>query len=69
MTVPASPARDTFALTREKFSLPEGVRYFDGNSLGPLPKAVQMQAYITTTHEWGDGLIRSWRSAKWNTLS
>ena len=68
MTVPASPARDTFALTREKFSLPEGVRYFDGNSLGPLPKAVQMQAYITTTHEWGDGLIRSWRSAKWNTL-
>lgn len=68
MTISASPPRDTFALTRERFALPEGVRYFDGNSLGPLPKAVQMQAYITTTHEWGEGLIRSWQGAKWNAL-
>lgn len=68
MAIPESSHRDPFALTREKFVLPDGVRYFDGNSLGPLPKAVQMQAYITTTHEWGEGLIRSWRDAKWNTL-
>ena len=68
ITVPELASQDAFALTREKFALPEGVRYFDGNSLGPLPKAVQMQAYITTTHEWGDGLIRSWQDARWNTL-
>jgi len=63
-----SPHVDPFELTRAKFVLPPGIRYFDGNSLGPLSKAVQMQAYISTTHEWGDGLIRSWQGAQWNTL-
>jgi kynureninase len=62
------PDADPFAATRERFVLPRGVLYFDGNSLGPLPKAVQVQACITTTQEWGEGLIRSWQDAKWNTL-
>ncbi|MCA8299239.1 kynureninase [Burkholderia sp. AU30198] len=65
--LPASHV-DPFALTRARFALPSGIRYFDGNSLGPLPAAAQTQAYITTTHEWGEGLIRSWQGAQWNTL-
>lgn len=59
---------DVFARTRDQFVLPEGMRYFDGNSLGPLPKAAQMHAYVAVTHEWGQGLIRSWHDAQWNTL-
>ncbi|MEN2469021.1 kynureninase [Burkholderia sp. GS2Y] len=59
---------DPFDLTRARFALPPDIRYFDGNSLGPLPKAVQTQVYVSTTHEWGEGLIRSWQDARWNTL-
>lgn len=66
--VVATPAAtDPFLVTRERFALPAGVRYFDGNSLGPLTRAVQAQVHATT-QEWGEGLIRSWQDAQWNTL-
>ncbi|WP_279635079.1 kynureninase [Paraburkholderia rhynchosiae] len=61
-------AGDMLAETRERFCIPEGVRYFDGNSLGLMPKVVQLHASNVITHEWGTGLIHSWHDAEWRTL-
>ena len=54
-----------FAATREKFHLPEGVVYLDGNSLGPLPKAAMARARAVIEDEWGGLLIRAWNEAGW----
>ncbi|MEC5409643.1 kynureninase [Paraburkholderia sp. MPAMCS5] len=56
------------AAMRDRFCIPEGVRYFDGNSLGLMPKVVQLHASNVITHEWGHGLIHSWHDAEWRTL-
>jgi kynureninase len=58
-------ASDPLASHREKFSLPEGVIYLDGNSLGALPKAVAARMKHAIEDEWGVGLIRSWNDADW----
>ena len=47
------------------FDLPEGVIYLDGNSLGPLPKAVPARIQGMITDEWGGELIRGWNTARW----
>ena len=58
-------AADPLAAYRERFDLPEGVIYLDGNSLGALPKATPERVASVVRGEWGDGLIRSWNSADW----
>ena len=50
---------------RHQFSVPDGVIYLDGNSLGVLPKATAAAVAKTIEHEWGNGLIRSWNTADW----
>jgi kynureninase len=45
---------------RERFVLPEGVIYLDGNSLGALPVGVAERVAAVVEGEWGTGLIRSW---------
>lgn len=58
-------AADALVHFRERFTLPEGVIYLDGNSLGALPKATPGAMARVIEHEWGEGLIRSWNSAGW----
>ena len=50
---------------RDQFSLPTGIIYLDGNSLGALPKATANRVAQVIAQEWGQGLIRSWNSAGW----
>lgn len=57
--------RDPLAGFRSEFDLPDGVIYFDGNSLGPRPLAAADRARDAITGEWGTGLIRSWDAAGW----
>ena len=58
-------AADPLAPYRARFTLPEGVIYLDGNSLGALPKATPDVLRRVVEQEWGEGLIRSWNSAGW----
>jgi len=58
-------ATDPLAGFRAEFTLPEGVIYLDGNSLGALPRATAARLADTVTREWGQDLIRSWNTADW----
>jgi kynureninase len=60
---------DPFAVMRDKFVLPQGVIYLDGNSLGPAPKAALAELHTAAHEEWAQGLIRSWNAAGWWTLA
>ena len=59
---------DPLAALRHQFTLPEGVIYLDGNSLGVLPRATAARVQQVVTEEWGQGLIRSWNDAGWMDL-
>jgi kynureninase len=52
-------------LRKDAFILPEGVIYLDGNSLGPLPRAVAARVQSMIAEEWGEMLIRGWNGAGW----
>ncbi len=56
----ALDAADPLAGYRERFALPEGVIYLDGNSLGPLPRATVAASADVVERAWGQRLIRSW---------
>ncbi len=61
-------AADSTRHLREQFSIPAGLVYLDGNSLGVLPKAAVARVAEVVTQEWGNGLIRSWNDAGWFNL-
>jgi kynureninase len=63
--VRALDAADPLRRFRDRFHLPEGVVYLDGNSLGPLPVAAAARLGEVVREEWGDELIRSWNSRDW----
>jgi kynureninase len=60
--------QDPLAELRDQFTLPEGVIYLDGNSLGVLPMAAPARIAEVVIQEWGNGLIRSWNTAGWFDL-
>ena len=61
----ALDAQDPLRHLRDQFSVPEGVIYLDGNSLGVMPKTAAAKVAHVLTQEWGVGLIRSWNTAGW----
>jgi kynureninase len=50
---------------KDKFHLPKGIIYLDGNSLGPLPKSAMARVESMMRDEWGEMLIRGWNEAQW----
>jgi kynureninase len=61
----ALDATDPLAFARERFRLPDGVIYLDGNSLGALPVATMDELQRTAEREWGNDLIASWNKHGW----
>jgi kynureninase len=61
-------ANDPLRSFRDRFSLPEGVIYLDGNSLGPLPRATPDRIATVLRDEWGRALIRAWNDHGWIDL-
>jgi len=78
MTQPAAPASrvacvaldasDPLRSLRDRFIVPDGVLYLDGNSLGPMPRAAGAAFRRTIEEEWARDLIKSWNSAGWFDL-
>ena len=64
----ALDAADPLAGWRERFVLPDGVVYLDGNSLGPLPRATAGVLEDVVRREWGQDLIASWNRHGWVDL-
>ena len=50
---------------KERFHLPEGMIYLDGNSLGPLPKTTPHAVANMLTQQWGAHLIKGWNEDDW----
>ncbi|MEP5762331.1 MAG: kynureninase [Litoreibacter sp.] len=50
---------------KEQFRLPDGVVYLDGNSLGPLPRAVEPAMSRVIADQWGAHLIKAWNLDGW----
>lgn len=61
-------SEDVLAHVRERFVIPEGTIYLDGNSLGLLTHAAQERVQQTVTQEWGQDLITSWNAHQWIDL-
>ncbi len=57
--------RDPLGFARERFVIPDGTIYLDGNSLGALPKATGPRLAKLVAQEWGEDLITSWNAHDW----
>src|SRR3982750_932862 len=57
-------ASDPLAFARDRFRLPDGTIYLDGNSLGALPKATP-DKLAEAQAQWRDDLIASWNKHGW----
>ncbi len=59
---------DVLAPLREEFTLNEHEIYLDGNSLGPVSRAVSKRVNEVINDQWGHGLVRSWNDAGWMAM-
>ena len=64
-SVRALDLADPLASMRDKFFLPRGIIYLDGNSLGALPRVTRRRLNEVIQEEWGERLIRSWNESGW----
>ena len=58
-------AGDPLARMRERFDLPDGMIYLDGNSLGALPHITKDRIRQLIEDQWGLDLIKSWNAHDW----
>lgn len=63
--VRALDAADALAPCRQRFALPDGVTYLDGNSLGALPRRTAARVADAVERQWGTDLIASWNTHGW----
>jgi kynureninase len=61
----ALDASDPLAFARGRFTLPDGIIYLNGNSLGALPAATPDALARLASREWGADLIASWNKHAW----
>ncbi|MBI3507024.1 MAG: kynureninase [Proteobacteria bacterium] len=64
----AMDARDPLAAARDRFLLPHGAIYLDGNSLGALPRNAANRVFATMREQWGEDLIAGWTKHGWIDL-
>ncbi len=64
----AMDARDPLASARDRFQIPHGLIYLDGNSLGVLPRATANRVFDTVRAQWGEDLIAGWTKHGWMGL-
>ncbi len=50
---------------RERYVIPEGMIYLDGNSLGLMPKSVPERVAHAVAVQWAQDLITSWNKNGW----
>ncbi|MGX9355371.1 kynureninase [Roseobacteraceae bacterium S113] len=50
---------------KDRFELPEGMIYLDGNSLGPVVRGTAERVQACISHEWGAHLIKGWNVDGW----
>ena len=56
---------DPLGFARQRFTVPDGVIYLDGNSLGALPAATPGRLAQVAEQQWGEDLIASWNKHDW----
>jgi kynureninase len=59
---------DSLRRFRDRFVLPEGVVYLDGNSLGAMPKDTPVRLSEVVEEQWAHDLIRSFNKYGWIDL-
>ena len=64
----ARDASDVLAPLRNEFILTDREIYLDGNSLGPVSRAVGARVNEVINDEWGRGLVRGWNDSGWMAM-
>jgi kynureninase len=60
--------QDVLAHCRQRFVMPDGIVYLDGNSLGAAPSGVLPAVTAAIEQQWSRDLVRSWTAHRWIEL-